>query len=168
MVSKTRGVPANTYIPLTVREVSSGAVLTVYDQAPSLRGKSDVLCGNYSEMDTDFNGVDITLNKRLSHRWMMMASASFGKSKGDIYGSSFDLNDPNNSFRRGLIGNDVPFSFKAFGLYQLPYGISFSGTAQHFSGTPELTTMLVSSNTGALTRGSQRVTFEPRDAPRLP
>jgi carboxypeptidase family protein/TonB-dependent receptor-like protein len=166
--SKNLAVPANTYIPLTVREVSSGAVVTVYDQAPSLRGKFDVLYGNYSEMDTDFNGVDITLNKRLSHRWMMMASASFGKSKGDIYGSSFDLNDPNNSFRRGLIGNDVPFSFKAFGLYQLPYGISFSGTAQHFSGTPELTTVLVSSNTGALTRVSQRVTFEPRGTTRLP
>ena len=48
------------------------------------RGKFDVLYGNYPEMDTDFNGVDITLNKRLSHRWMMMGSASFGKSMGDI------------------------------------------------------------------------------------
>ena len=94
--------------------------VTVYDQAPSLRGKFDVLYDNYPEMDTEFNGVDITLNKRLSNRWMMMGSASFGESGGDIYGSTFDLNDPNNSFRRGLIGNDVPFSLKIFGLYQLP------------------------------------------------
>ena len=67
-------------------EVTSGARSTVYDQAPALRGRFDMLSDNYSEMDTNFNGVDITLNKRLSHRWMMMGSASFGKSEGDIYG----------------------------------------------------------------------------------
>ena len=166
--SKNLAVPTNTYIPLTVTEVSSGAVVTVYNQAPALRGKFDVLYGNYPEMDTEFNGVDITLNKRLSHRWMMMGSASFGKSTGDIYGSSFDLNDPNNSFRRGLIGNEVPFSLKIFGLYQLPYNIQFSGTVQHFTGFPELTTVLVSSNTVALTRVTQRVTYEPRGTTRLP
>ena len=127
-----------------MREVASGAEVTVYDQAPSLRGRFDSLYGNYSEMATNFNGLDITLNKRLSHRWMMMGSVSFGRSKGDIYGGMaanfLDLNDPNNSFRRGLIDNDVPFSFKLFGMYQLPYGISLSGTVQHFTGFPELTT----------------------------
>jgi hypothetical protein len=166
--SRNLAVPTNTYIPTTVTEVNSGATVTVYDQDPSLRGKFDVLYGNYPEMDTEFNGVDITLNKRLSHRWMMMGSASFGESRGDIYGSTFDLNDPNNSFRRGLIGNDVPFSLKLFGLYQLPYGIQFSGTMQHFTGFPELTTVSVSSNTVALTRVTQRVTYEPRGTTRLP
>jgi hypothetical protein len=166
--SKNLLVPTSSYIPLTVTEVSSGAVVTVYNQDPALRGKFDVLYGNYAEMDTEFNGVDITLNKRLSHRWMMMGSASFGESRGDIYGSTFDLNDPNNSFRRGLIGNDVPFSLKLFGMYQLPYGIQFSGTAQHFTGFPELTTVSVGSNTVALTRVTQRVTYEPRGTTRLP
>jgi len=41
----------------------------------------------------------------------------FGKSVGDIYPTS-DLNDPNFTFRRGAIGNDVPVSFKRFGIYQ--------------------------------------------------
>jgi hypothetical protein len=166
--SRNLAVPTDTYIPKTVTEVNSGATVTVYDQAPSLVGKFDVLYGNYPEMDTEFNGVDITLNKRMSHRWMMMGSASFGESRGDIYGSTFDLNDPNNSFRRGLIGNDVPFSLKLFGLYQLPYGIQFSGTAQHFTGFPELTTVSVSSSTVPLTRVTQRVTYEPRGTTRLP
>jgi hypothetical protein len=166
--SRNLAVPTATYIPKTVTEVNSGATVTVYDQDPTLRGKFDVLYGNYAEMDTEFNGVDLTLNKRLSHRWMMMASASFGESLGDIYGSTFDLNDPNNSFRRGLIGNDVPFSLKIFGMYQLPYGIQFSGTAQHFAGFPELTTVSVGSNTVALTRVTQRVTYEPRGTTRLP
>jgi len=166
--SKNLLVPTNSYIPLTVTEASSGALVTVYNQDPALRGKFDVLYGNYPEMDTEFNGVDITLNKGLSHRWMMMGSASFGESRGDIYGSTFDLNDPNNSFRRGLIGNDVPFSLKIFGLYQLPSGIQVSGTAQHFTGFPELTTVSVTSATVALTRVTQRVTYEPRGTTRLP
>jgi hypothetical protein len=166
--SKNLLVPTSSYIPLTVTEASSGATVTVYNLDPALRGKFDVLYGNYSQMDTNFNGVDITLNKRLSHRWMMMGSASFGKSLGDIYGSAADLNDPNYSFRHGLIGNDVPFSLKLFGLYELPYRIQFSGTAQHFSGFPELTTVNVTSSTVALTRVTQVVTYEPRGTTRLP
>jgi hypothetical protein len=121
-------------------------------------------------MDTEFNGVDITFNKRLSNRWMLMGGLSFGRSLGDIYGAiaANELNDPNNTFRRGLIGNDVPFSFKAFGLYQFPYDIAFSASVQHFTGFPEITSVLVSANTAALTRVSQRVTVEPRGTTRLP
>ena len=39
---------------------------------------------------------------------------------------------------------------------------------QHFTGFPELTTVLVGGNTVALTRVSQRVTAEPRGTTRLP
>ena len=70
--------------------------------------------------------------------------------------------------RRGLVGNDMPFSFKVFGQYLLPYGIAFSGTMQHFKGFPELTTVLVTGATVPLTRVSQRVTVEPRGTTRLP
>ena len=165
---RNMAVPTDTYIPLTVRELNSGEVVTVYDLHPTLRGRFDNLYDNYEEINTNFNGVDLTLNKRLSNRWMVMGSASFGKSWGDIYGAASDLNDPNNTFRRGLIENDVPFAFKVFGLYQLPYGISLSASAQHFTGFPELTTVTVGTNTVALTRVSQRVTMEPRGTTRLP
>ena len=33
----------DTYIPLTVTEANSGRQVVVYNQAPALRGKSDVL-----------------------------------------------------------------------------------------------------------------------------
>jgi hypothetical protein len=167
---RNMAVPTDTYIPLSVREVNSGEVVTVYNLNPALRGRFDMLFDNYEEMNTNFNGVDITLNKRMSNRWMMMGSASFGKSWGDIYGGTagFELNDPNHTFRRGLIENDVPFALKIFGLYQLPYGISVSGSVQHFTGFPELTTVTVGSNTVALTRVTQRVTMEPRGTTRLP
>ena len=67
-----------------------------------------------------------------------------------------------------MIGDDVPVAFKAFGLYQFPYGISASASVQHFTGFPEVTTVLVSANTVSLTRVSQSLAVEPRATTRLP
>jgi hypothetical protein len=163
-------VPTSSYIPLQVTEVSSGRQVTVYNLNPAFRGRFDNVRDNYPELDTEFNGLDITFSRRLSNRWMLMGGTSFGKSIGDIYeGVELnDLNDPNDTFRRGPIGNDVPFSFKLFGMYQLPYDIGFSASVQHFTGFPEVTSVLVSANTVSLTRVSERVTVEPRGTTRLP
>jgi hypothetical protein len=165
--SRNVAVPTSSYIPLQVTELSSGRAVTVYNQDPALRGRFDVLWDNYDELSTEFNGVDFTFNKRMSNRWMLMGSASIGKSWGNIYGTA-DLNDPNNTYRRGRIGNDMPFAFKVFGVYQLPYGVSASASVQHFEGFPELTTVLVGANTATLTRLTQRVTVAPRADTRLP
>ena len=67
----------------------------------------------------------------------------------------------------------VPFKkaaemLKMSGLYQLPYGMSFSGSVQHFTGFPENTTVLVGSNTVTLTQVSQSLVVEPRGTTRLP
>src|SRR5499427_4691726 len=104
-------VPLDTYIPLQVTEANSGRQVTVYNQAPLLRGKTDYLWDNVPEFDTDFNGVDITATRRLNNHWSMAGGASFGKTVGDIYAAStvssqVDLNNPNNTFRDGVVGND--------------------------------------------------------------
>ena len=98
----------------------------------------------------------------------MMSSMSLGKSEGDIVNPTADLNDPNDTFRRGLILNDVPFSLKLFGQYQLPYSIGLSGTVQHFTGFPETTSVLVNAARVVLTRPTQTITVEPRGTTRLP
>ena len=66
-------------------EANSGRQVTVYNQAPALRGKIDILWANFAELDTNFNGADITVNKRMSNHWSMTGGASFGKTLGDIY-----------------------------------------------------------------------------------
>jgi hypothetical protein len=48
------------------------------------------------------------------------------------------------------------------GVYELPYAISLSGTAQYYKGFPDTTTVLVSGNTVALTQVTQVLTYEPR------
>jgi hypothetical protein len=163
-------VPLESYIPLQVTEANSGRQVTVYNQAPSLRGKVDNLWDNFSELDSDFNGGDITVTKRLSNRWSMAGGASYGRTTGDIYATltTVDLNNPNNTFRRGLVGNDVPWSYRMSGLYEFKYDISVSATAQYYKGFPDTTTVSVGNNTVALTQGTQVLTVEPRGTTRLP
>ena len=54
------------------------------------------------------------------------------------------------------------------GLYELPYGVSLSGSFQHQAGFPELTTVSVGNNTVSLTQGNQAVTVAPRADVRYP
>jgi hypothetical protein len=165
--ARNMAVPTASYIPLQVTEVNSGRQVTVYNLDPSLRGHFDVLRTNEPALHTEFNGVDLTFNKRLSHRWMLMTGLTLEKNVGDIYGAQ-DLNDPNLQFRRGVIEDDIPVIFKTFGLYQLPYGFSVSGSVQHFTGFAQITSVLVGAGTVPLTRVSQSITVERRGTTRLP
>ena len=163
-------VPTSSYIPLTVTEANSGQRVTVYNQDPALRGKFDTVWDNTTQFDTTYNGADITVNKRLSNKWLFAGGVSVGKTTGDIYATlnTADLNNPNNMFRRGFFGNDVPFSLRLSGMYEFPYRLMTSATLQRNTGFPELTTVSVGTNTVVLTQGPQTLTVEPRGTTRLP
>lgn len=160
-------VPTSAYIPINVTEANSGKAVTVYNRPAALRGVTDNLWTNAKELDSNYNGTDITLDKRMSNGWMMTGGISIGKNIGDIHGTQ-DLNNPNFLFRRGLVGNDVPFSLRLSGIYDLPFGVSASGTFQHQRGFPENTTVSVGNNTIALTQGTTTLLVEPRGTTRLP
>jgi hypothetical protein len=160
-------VPIESYRPIQVTERVSGRQVTVYDQDPATRGKFDVLWDNFSELDTTYKGVDLTINKRFTNRWMLMGSASLGKNEGDIFPGG-DLNNPNFQFRNGVVGMDVPVALKASGIYEFPHGMMMSGNLQHYAGAPENTTVQVSRDTVVLTQVSQSLVVEPRGTTRLP
>jgi hypothetical protein len=164
---RNMAVPMSSYQRLSVVERNSGQTVTVYNQDPALRGRLDVVWDNEDEMDSTYNGGDITLNKRLSNRWMLTGGVSMGRNVG--YVGSADLNNPNSKeFSRGIEGNSVPLSFSLSGLYELPYGVSLSGSYQYQTGFPELTTVSVGNNTVALVQGTQSVTVAPRGDVRYP
>jgi len=165
--SRNVAIPLESYTPLQVVEKSSGQQVTVYNQDPKLRGKFDTLWDNYPELDSDYNGVEVNVRKRLSNRWMILGGMSYGRSTGDIYGTA-DLNDPNLTFRQGLLNQDVPLAVKVSGLYELPYGISLSASAQHANGFPERTTVSVGRDTVALTQVTQSLLVSPAGTTRLP
>ena len=142
--------------------------MTVYNQNPATLGKFDVLWSNEPEADRTFNGVDVTLQKRMSNRWMAMGSVSWGKSDDLIYPDSTDLNNPNIAFRRGPDPFDRPLFAKMSGVYELPYGLTVAGTSQYFTGWPITPTVLVTSATARLTQVSQSIVVEPSGTNRLP
>jgi hypothetical protein len=160
-------VPTSGYTPLQVTEVSSGRQVTVYNQDPATRGRFDVLWDNFSELDTIYKGVDLRINKRLSRRWMFNGSASFGRNEGDTFPGN-DLNNPNFQNRIGAVGMDLPWVLKASGIYEAPYGVMVSGNLQSYAGSPESTTVQVSSATVPLTQVNQSIQVEPRGETRTP
>ncbi|MBI4471187.1 MAG: TonB-dependent receptor [Acidobacteria bacterium] len=160
-------VPREGYTPITVTERVSGRQVTVFNQDRATRRQFDLLWDNFAEADTQFNGFDLSMTKRMSNRWSMLASLSYGRNKGDVFGTA-DLNNPNNQFRRGLLSNDVPWQGKVSGVYQLPFGIDLSGRLQASQGFPERTTVRVASSTIRLTQGTTTLDVEPRGFTRLP
>jgi hypothetical protein len=166
-------VPTSTYIPLTVTEVSTGQVVTVYNEAPALRGQNNTLYTNQPVLNDSYNGVDLLLQKRMANHWMLMGSLSLGKTDGDINTNTngentADLNNPNLTFRRGPFTSDVPRVFKLTGAYELPHGVRVAAVEQHNTGLPTLTTVLVDSRTVSLTQGPQMVIVAPFGTTRLP
>ena len=99
---------------MTVKQANSGRTVTVYNQDPTLRGKINLVWDNEPDLDSTFNGVDITVNRRMSKQWMLIGGVSFGKTTGWV--GNTDLNNPNSKeFSRGIVGNDVPFSARLSG-----------------------------------------------------
>src|SRR5207342_1386689 len=117
----------------------------------------------------------LTLNKRLSSGWSLLGGLTVNRTTGDTQTATVastgqpagDLNNPNLTFRDGLIGDDSTYSVRLSGVYQLPYLIFVSGTMQYYTGFPELTTVSVGNNTVALTQGTTVVAVAPRGDTRL-
>jgi hypothetical protein len=154
-------VPRESYRALTVTEVSSGKTVTVYDQDPALRGVFDVVFDNSDVLDATAHAIDLSLQKRMSNRWMLMGSVSFVQNDTYIHGTA-DLNNPNFQFGRGPSDTDVPFMAKLSGAFILPYDINLGLSGQHDAGWPDTNTVLVTANGSSHTghpRGCRRQTW---------
>jgi hypothetical protein len=141
--------------------------VTVYNQDPLTVGKFDNYWSNQPGENTDYNGTDVTVNKRMSNHWSLTGGASFGHTKGDQLGG--DLNNPNSAqFRYGAFGMDIPWSYRMSGVYELPYQVFVSGTYQLIKGAPETSTVSVASTTTRLNQGTTTVWVAPYGNTRLP
>jgi Carboxypeptidase regulatory-like domain len=160
-------VPPDSYTPLAVTEVASGQAVTVYNQSPATKGQFDDVWSNDPGENIDYHGGDISVNKRMSNGWSLMGGASYGKTIGDVIGG--DLNNPNSAaYRTGAFGNDVPWSYRMSGVFDLPFHIASSATTSYYAGFPELTTVTVNSRTVALTQSTQSVVVSTRGTTRFP
>jgi hypothetical protein len=166
--SRNLAVPTDSYTPIQVTERISGEQVTVYNQASALRGRFDTLWDNAPEMNTDFNGIDLTIRKRMSKRWMLLGGGSFGRYTGDIFGESADLNNPNFTYRHGVLSANVPAMFKMSGQYDIPRGIAVSASFISSSGFPQQQTVSVGRDTLTLTQVTQSLVISPAGTVSLP
>ncbi|HKY22148.1 MAG TPA: TonB-dependent receptor [Vicinamibacterales bacterium] len=152
--------------PITVREVNSGETVDVWRRGTT---QSALLLYNSEEMDTNYHGGDITLNKRMSHRWSLMGGASWGKVTAKTRGGTRSNPHIINYFDGETLATaDRPWSYRLSGVYELPYGVSASGTWQYQAGAPEETTIIVSNQTINLPQGNTTLRVREFGDTRLP
>ena len=177
-------VPSSFYTPITVN-IPNGpngpTTATVYNlSSPSYISLSNLVFDNESYLDTNYNGVEITASKRMSHRWQMLAGLTIGQNKGGTNASgtstgqtvsaAADLNDPNNTvFPTGVVGYDSKVAFRLSGSYILPYDITMAGGLISNGGFPYASTYAVTrALVPSLVRSSQTVFLSDRGAERYP
>jgi hypothetical protein len=179
---RNTAVPTSAYTPFqfTVPNGPGGTVsspkpmtVTVYNLASNLASAQNNIRDNEAFLDTTYNGVEVTVNKRFSRKWQMVAGFTIGKNEGGppaptSFTNFADLNDPNVTlYSNGIIGNDSERALRVSGSYELPKAISLAGSLISNSGYPFVSTYSVTRALAqtagvALTRASQTVFLSER------
>jgi hypothetical protein len=152
---------------------------TVYNLLPAFNGLQANIVDNDPYLNTDYNGVEITAQKRFSQRWQMVTGFTVGKNTGGInaaggQSSTADLNDPNiAAFAKGIVGSDSLYAFRLSGSYRAPYEIQVAGTLVSNTGYPFMSTYSVTRAAAAaagvaLTRSAQTIFLSDRGDERYP
>jgi outer membrane receptor protein involved in Fe transport len=181
-------VPSSAYTPFTITVPNGpGGTLaspvpltaTVYNLQPAFNGVQGNIVDNDPFLNTNYNGVEVTAQKRFSNRWQMVAGFTAGKNTGGInnaagQSSTADLNDPNlAAYASGVVGNDSLYAFRLSGSYRAPYDIQIAGSMVSNTGYPYMSTYTVTRALAAaagvaLTRSSQTIFLSDRGDERYP
>ena len=113
-----------------------GGLITVYDISEDLVDQIDYFITTRAGYKESYRGVELTLRKKFSHKWLGQASVTYGKSNVRLPITA--VNDPNNRvFNDDVVAwNDCPWIVKIMGSYELPFGITFGGFFNYRSGMP--------------------------------
>lgn len=181
--TRNLAVPSTAYTPVTVAVPGSptgpGGNATFYNLNPSYLGLQNNVVDNEPFLDTTYDGLELTVNKRMSNRWQMTVGATFGRNKGGVnspnsvtgQSSTNDLNDPNFTLGKddGIVGYDSEMTFRLSGSYLLWRDLMLSGSLISNGGFPYVSTYTVNRSIyPTLTRGSQAAFLTIRGEERSP
>jgi hypothetical protein len=156
--TRNLAVPTTGYTPFTITVPNGpGGTLaspkpltaTVYNLQAAFNGVQGNVVDNDPFLDTNYNGVEVTAQKRFSNRWQMVAGFTAGRNTGGInaaggQSSTADLNDPNlAAYAKGIVGTDSLYAFRLSGSYRAPYDIQIAGTMVSNTGYPFMSTYSV-------------------------
>jgi hypothetical protein len=165
-----RARPASAYTPVerTYTDPESGPqTITVFNLDPALRTLRDRVLTNADSLESNYDGVQFSFNKRMSNRWQLLGGVTLQTHEGFNHSGTFtnpgnntDFNNPNYRLNRdnGAVFTDLPWIFTLSGSYQLPYEISLSGKYTARAGDPLTRTVSVS----GLAQGTETINVLPR------
>ncbi len=169
-----RARPMSAYSPVTRSYVDpeSGQTreITAYNLDSRLTTQRDRFITNLDFLESDYDGVQFDVQKRMSDRWQMLAGLSLQRHDGFSHDGTFtnpnqdgtttDFNNPNTLTNRfdSRVFTDLPWTFTLSGSYLLPYGVTFSGKYTARDGDPQRRVLSVQ----GLTQGTDTVWLLPR------
>ena len=171
ILDHARGFDAYTPIDRTYVDPVSGQTqsITIYNLKPEYVTARDRYISNVDFLQSNYDGVQVDFQKRMSNRWQMLAGMSFQQHQGFDHSGTYtgvDFSDPNSSINRydSSVFIDLPWTATVSGTYQLPYEIMFSGKYTARAGDPlnrtvtftGLTASQASETVRLATRGTDR------------
>ncbi|OLD17997.1 MAG: hypothetical protein AUJ01_08260 [Acidobacteria bacterium 13_1_40CM_3_65_5] len=145
--------------------------ITAYTLDTALVTRRDRIITNVEGLRSDYDGMQFSVNKRMSNRWQMLAGLSVQTHKGFSHdgtftdtGSNSDFNNPNFQLNRNdsAIFTEIPWALTLSGSYQLPYDVQIAGKYTARDGDPLTRTLSVS----GLSQGTETVWVQPRGVDR--
>lgn len=126
--------------PATVIDPYDGSTITFWNQIQALPGKYYTV--NAPGAERDYDGIEVTLNKKFSRGWSLMASYVWQNSRGligtdfnDSYGARGYFDNPNvHTNAVGRFPYERRHQFKLIGSVRVPLGINLSGYFRYLSG----------------------------------
>jgi len=172
IVDQARSASAYTTVTRTYTDPQRGVqTIAVYSLDPTLVNRRDRVITNVDVLESDYNGLLLSFNKRMSKRWQLLGGLTLQKHEGFNHsgtytnpGTNTDLNNPNYRLNRdgSAIFTDIPWSFNLSGTYQLPYELSFSAKYTARDGDPLMRTITIA----GLPQGSETIWVQPRGVDR--
>jgi len=155
-------ITRDNFVPVTAD--FEGRTLTYYELAPGFLKSGDFYT-NRPDYHQRFQGFEVGMSKRLSNRWMLNASYTFGDSR-EYFDAPDALQDPTNGDLRngGQIANysagsgknrfflNSRWVFKLDGVVQLPGEINLGGSLNGRQGYPFIETFRTENRAGAIGR----------------
>ena len=120
---------------------------TVYNLLPAFNGLKGNIVDNDPFLNTNYDGIEITAQKRMSQRWQMVGRVHLvGKNTGGInaaggQSATADLNDPNiAAYAKGIVGSDSLYAFRLSGSYRAAAVRHHGRSRQRWCRTPAIPT----------------------------
>ncbi|MFN2446911.1 MAG: carboxypeptidase regulatory-like domain-containing protein [Vicinamibacterales bacterium] len=120
--------------------------ITIYRLKPEFATVRDRYISNVSFLESDYNGVQFDIQKRMSDRWQMLAGLSLQKHRGFEHSGTYtnpsenrDFSNPNTVINRdnGSVFTELPWTFTLSGSYMTRFwDIMLSGKYTARAGDP--------------------------------